>query len=186
MSHATLSYFSAQYTFAALGPNVSWDYIGETSDSIPCQRRVKDHVEKSMNHFCRGKSHTSPGKEEDVARLQASYRDSRIHQTIWGRKLDSRNKAKDYLACGTQEQVFVRIIGRWSENRVRKRSSGDYWEPEIAQQTWLLYGLNNKIQVMFMTMMNAWINQTAAYNNDKDMCWALVHKGLVAISLHLG
>jgi hypothetical protein len=167
VSRAALSYFSVQCTFAASGPNVNWDYIGETSASIPCQRKVKDHVERSVNHFSRGKSHTSPGKEEDVTRLQASYRDSRIHQT---RKLDSKKKAKDYLARGTQEQVIVRVIGRWSENRVRERSSGDYWEPENAQQTQLFYGLSDKIQVMFTTMTDAAIKQTSAYNNDKDMC----------------
>ena len=68
-----------QHTFATSGSNVSWDYIGEILASIPCQRRVKDHVEQSLNHFCHGKSHTSSGKEEDVAQLQASYCNSRIH-----------------------------------------------------------------------------------------------------------
>jgi hypothetical protein len=87
-------------------------------------------VEQSLNHFCRGKSHTSPDKEEDVARLQASYRDSRIHQKIQGRKLDSKNKMKDYLAHGTQEQAIVNVIGRWTENRVCKRSTEEYWEAE--------------------------------------------------------
>jgi hypothetical protein len=135
VSRAAPSYLRVQYTFAASGPNISWEYIGEISASIPCQRRVKDHVERSLNHFCRGKSHTSPGKEEDVARLQASYCDSRIHQTIRGRKLDAKNKAKDYLAHGTQEQTIIRVISRWSENRIRERSSGDYWEPENTQQT---------------------------------------------------
>jgi len=119
-----------QYTFAASGPNVSWDYIGKISASIPCQRRVKDHVEQSLNHFCRGKSHTSPGKEEDIARLQESYRDSRIHQKIQGRKIDPKSKSKDYLANGTQEQAIVNVINRWSENRIRERSSEDFWEPE--------------------------------------------------------
>jgi hypothetical protein len=132
---AALSYFRVQHTFTASGSNVGWDYIGETSASIPCQRKVKDHVEQRVNHFCRGKSHTSPGKEEDVVQLQASYRDSRIHQKIRGRKLDLKIKSKDYLVRGTQEQVIVQTIGRWSENRVHERSSGEYWEPEIVQQT---------------------------------------------------
>src|SRR6266852_7863463 len=123
-----------QYTFAASGPNVNWDYIGEISASIPCQRKVKDHVERTLNHFCRGKSHTSPGKEEDVAQLQASYRDSKIHQKIQGRKLDPKNKFEDYLTHGTQ-QTIVNVIGRWSENRVREQSSEDYWEPESTQET---------------------------------------------------
>ena len=135
MSRATLSYVRTQYTFATSGPNVSWDYIGEISASIPCQRKVKDHVERSLNHFCHGKSHTSPGKEEDVAWLQASYHDSRIHQTIQKKKLDPKNKVKDNLVHGSQEQVLVQVIGRWSENRVCEQSSGDYWEPENAQHT---------------------------------------------------
>jgi hypothetical protein len=90
-------------------------------------------VEQSLNHFCRGKSHTSPGKEEDVARLQASYSALRIHQKIQGRKLDPKNKAKDYLAHGTQDQAIVHVMGRWLENRVRERSTEDNWEPEGTQ-----------------------------------------------------
>ena len=69
MSRAAFSYLKVQYMFAASGPNISWDYIGETLASIPCQRRVKDHVEQSLNHFCHGKLHTSLGKEEDVSHL---------------------------------------------------------------------------------------------------------------------
>ncbi len=116
--------------FAASGPNVSWDYIGETLALILCQRSIKDHIKQSLNYFCCGKSHTSLGKEEDVAQLQALYRDSKIYQMIQGRKLDSRNKAKNYLAHGTQEQMIVQTIGRWSENHVHERSSRDYWELE--------------------------------------------------------
>jgi hypothetical protein len=119
-----------QYTFATSGPNVTWDYIGKISASIPCQRKVKDHVERGLNHFNRGKSHTSPDKEEDVARLHASYRESRIHQKILGRKVESKNKVKDYLAHGVQEQTITRVIGRWSENRVSERSTEDYWDSE--------------------------------------------------------
>lgn len=131
MSRAPLSHLNAiQYTLAASGPNISWDYIGETLATIPCQRRVKDHVELSVNHFYCGKTHTLPGKEEDVSRLQASYRDSKIHQTIQGRKLDSKNKVKDFVGHGTQDQAIIRAIGRWSENRVRERSIGEYREPE--------------------------------------------------------
>jgi hypothetical protein len=130
VSRASRSYPKMQYTFAASGPNVNWDYIGDISASIPCQRRVKDHVEQSLNHFCRGKSHTSPDKEEDVARLQASYHDSMIHKKIEGRKLESKNRVKDYLAHGTQENAIIHVLGRWSENRIRERSTADAWEPD--------------------------------------------------------
>ncbi|KAI0717717.1 hypothetical protein C8T65DRAFT_518477, partial [Cerioporus squamosus] len=33
-----------KYTFAAMGPFATWDYLTKTSPSIPCQRDVKDHV----------------------------------------------------------------------------------------------------------------------------------------------
>ncbi len=95
---------------------------------------VKDHVERTLNHFCRGKSHTSPGKEEDVARLQASYRDSKIHQKIRGRKLESKHKTKDYVAHGMQNQSIAQVLARWSESRVREWSSEEYWNEEITQQ----------------------------------------------------
>ncbi|KAI0756508.1 hypothetical protein C8Q80DRAFT_1051872, partial [Daedaleopsis nitida] len=66
-------------TYAAMGPFATWEYVGKISASIPCQRKVKDHVERSINHSYRGKSHTSPEKEHDIAQLQATYRDTRAH-----------------------------------------------------------------------------------------------------------
>jgi hypothetical protein len=57
-------YAAVQHTFAAKGPYVDWDYIGETSASIPCQRKVKDHVESDLNHFLRGKLHSSPKRKK--------------------------------------------------------------------------------------------------------------------------
>ena len=78
-----------------------WDYIGQVSASIPCQRKVKDHVEDSINHFRRYKAHTSPKKEEDIARLQASYQASQIHVYKAGRTLDAKDKMPDALKIGS-------------------------------------------------------------------------------------
>ncbi|KAI0283764.1 hypothetical protein BC826DRAFT_1127316 [Russula brevipes] len=89
-----------KYTFASSGPYADWDYIGETSASIPCQRSVKDHVEAGLNHYWRRKSHTSP--EEDIARLQASYGASKVHCKVPGRKVESRNAVKDYINLGME------------------------------------------------------------------------------------
>ena len=80
------------YTFAVTGPYAEWDYIGKISASIPCQRKVKDHVER----------HTAPDKEEDVARLQASYNLSQIHTKKVGRRLHKRDKAADFIALGSE------------------------------------------------------------------------------------
>ncbi|KAF8222270.1 hypothetical protein L208DRAFT_1524744 [Tricholoma matsutake] len=59
--------------------HVDWDYIGKMSASIPCQRKVKDHVESDLNHFLCGKSHSSPEKDKDITRLCMSYWASKIH-----------------------------------------------------------------------------------------------------------
>ncbi|EMD36367.1 hypothetical protein CERSUDRAFT_95685 [Gelatoporia subvermispora B] len=71
-----------KHTFATSGPYMSWDYIGKTSASIPTQRKVIDHVEADINHFRRGKSHTSPSKEADINKLQQSYQASKLHQHL--------------------------------------------------------------------------------------------------------
>ncbi|KAF8240041.1 hypothetical protein L208DRAFT_1374469 [Tricholoma matsutake] len=68
-----------KHTFAVKGPYTDWDYIGKTSTSIPCQQKVKDHVESEPNHFLHGKSHSSPEKEEDITCLCMSYHASKIH-----------------------------------------------------------------------------------------------------------
>ncbi|KAH9965469.1 hypothetical protein BC827DRAFT_1153743 [Russula dissimulans] len=40
-----------KHTFTSIGPFATWEYIRKTSMSIPCQRCVKDHVEREVNHF---------------------------------------------------------------------------------------------------------------------------------------
>ncbi|KAI0670267.1 hypothetical protein C8Q78DRAFT_1154033 [Trametes maxima] len=53
-----------------MGPFATWEYFGKTSASVPAQRRVKDHVEREVNHSYKGKSHTSPNEEKDIMKLQ--------------------------------------------------------------------------------------------------------------------
>lgn len=116
-----------KHTFAAVGPYAEWDYIGRMSASIPCQRRVKDHVESDINHFHRGKSHTSPDKEEDVARLQASYHQSGVHRFVRGRKLDAKDKVPDLLAIGSGGGRLSKAIEKWAANRASEWSSKEDW-----------------------------------------------------------
>ncbi|KAI0699730.1 hypothetical protein BC835DRAFT_1304423 [Cytidiella melzeri] len=63
-----------KHTFAVHGPFSTWEYIKKISAAIPAQWRIKDHVEAEFSHFQRGKSHTTPEWEKDVAGLQESYR----------------------------------------------------------------------------------------------------------------
>ena len=106
-----------QNTFAVLGPFATWDIIRKLSASIPCQRKVKDHVEAEINHFCRGKSHTSPDIEEDIRNLQAAYEKDQIHVLKPGRKLAAKDKVADYMALGADTKLKG-VIRRWAENRV--------------------------------------------------------------------
>jgi len=118
-----------QHTFAVIGPYAEWEYIGKISASIPCQRIVKDHVEGSINHFHRGKSHTSPDKEEDIACLQASYEHSKIHRYIPGRKLSAKSKAPDFISLGEGAKL-MKVMDNWIANCVSEWSTAEEWKDD--------------------------------------------------------
>ena len=88
------------------------------SGSIPCQRKVKDHVEKEVNSFLRGKSHSTPDAEEDIWNLQAAYHKDSIHLFKAGRKLAAKDRVKDYMALGTEGTKLIKVIQRWGSNRL--------------------------------------------------------------------
>jgi hypothetical protein len=105
-----------KHTFAAKGPYVDWDYIGETSALILCQQKVKDHVERDLNHFLRGNSHSSPAKEEDIACLCMSYHASKIHINHSGRQLDLKDKVVDTMCIGTESGKLLKMLSKWVVN----------------------------------------------------------------------
>lgn len=117
-----------QHTFMTLGPFATWDFIHKTSTSIPCQRRIKDHVEHEINHFLRGKSHTSPDAEEDIKNLQAAYCRDKIHVFKPGRKLDEKDKAKDNIALGSEGPRLKKAIERWLSKRSVEVSTQQEWD----------------------------------------------------------
>jgi hypothetical protein len=116
-----------QHTFAVVGPYADWEYIGQMSASIPCQRKVKDHVEDSINHFRRYKAHTSPKKEEDIACLQASYQASQIHVYKAGRTLDEKDKVPDALRIGSDLSKLPKTFEKWIAGRVSEWASTEDW-----------------------------------------------------------
>lgn len=97
------------------------------SASIPCQRKVKDHVEDSINHFWRYKAHTSPKKEEDIACLQASYQASQIHVYKAGRTLDEKDKVPDALRIGSDLSKLPKTFEKWIAGRVSEWASTEDW-----------------------------------------------------------
>jgi hypothetical protein len=122
--------FSLQHIFAAIGPFATWEYIRKMSPSIPCQRKIKDHVEAEVNNFRRGKSHSSPDAEEDIRNLQAAYQKDSIHIFKEGRKLASKDKIKDYMALGVEGTKLKKVIQRWLSNRLSEVATTEDFEAD--------------------------------------------------------
>ena len=80
-----------------------------------------------MNHFSRGKSHTTPEKEEDICTLQRSYHTSQLHQYTPGRRLHSRDLVKDTVARGAEPERLKKAIANWLDSRLKNRSSLQDW-----------------------------------------------------------
>src|SRR3984957_7234871 len=117
-----------QHTFMTLGPFATWDFIHKTSASIPCQRKIKDHIEHEINHFLRGKAHTSPEAEEDIKNLQAAYCRDKIHVLQPGRKLNARDRVKDYVALSSEGTKLKKMIERWVDRRDVDISTRQVWD----------------------------------------------------------
>ncbi|KAF7800317.1 hypothetical protein EIP86_011567 [Pleurotus ostreatoroseus] len=115
-------------TFATLGPSTSWEYLKKTTASIPTQRRIKDHVEAHINHFRRGKSHTNPKKEGDVAMLQAMYARAKIHSYHRSRQLPKESRTEDFIAKGSDPSTLRKTIKKWQEKRVIAKGTKEDWE----------------------------------------------------------
>jgi hypothetical protein len=117
-----------KHVFASIGPFAMWDFIRKMSSSIPCQRKIKDHVEAEVNAFRRGKSHTNPDAEEDIRNLQAAYQKESIHSFKSGRKLAARDKVKDYMATGGEGTKMKKVINRWLSSRLSEVATTEDFE----------------------------------------------------------
>jgi hypothetical protein len=96
---------------------------------IPCQRCVKDHVEREVNHFARGKTHTSPDAEDDIRNLEAAYKKDELHTFKPGRKLVEKDRVKDFMSLGVEGTRLKNTISRWVENRLSKVATTENFEP---------------------------------------------------------
>lgn len=81
-----------------------------------------------FNHFRRGKTHTRPSHEKDVAGLQGIYDKEKAHVYKPGRKLADADKAKDFLAMGSNPESLQGMMTRWAKSRVVEKATTDNWE----------------------------------------------------------
>lgn len=118
-----------QHTFVAIGPNATWDYIKKISAAIPTLRKIKDHVEADINHYRRGKRHTNPASEEDIAKLQAMYANSKLHvnDPRAQRRLPEKDRIEDFVMQGSDYSKLSTAIRNWAANRTIDRATTEDW-----------------------------------------------------------
>lgn len=113
----------------AFGPHATWEYIKKISAAIPTLRKIKDHVEATVNHYRRGKSHSSPEREEDVAKLQEMYAKHRTHIYTPSRHLTNlSDRVDDYVAGGCEPTKLQATIASWASKRVTSVVTTEDWE----------------------------------------------------------
>lgn len=83
-----------QCTYAAQGPNASWEYLAKVSPVIPVYRDVVTAMGKAFPTSANGTSHTSPDKWSDIAILVNRYMQERV-----------TCKTPEFLEDGSPKQV---------------------------------------------------------------------------------
>ncbi|TDL17180.1 hypothetical protein BD410DRAFT_843808 [Rickenella mellea] len=120
-----------KYTFASLGPYATWDYIKKISPAIPTFRAVKDHIEDEVGASARGKSHTSPAKENDVSKLSRIYSLLDLHRITAKRKIKSTtDKSPDFVQRGIDRLQTTEVVDRWWDNRQYNRERDEVWDSD--------------------------------------------------------
>ncbi|PCH40521.1 hypothetical protein WOLCODRAFT_16574 [Wolfiporia cocos MD-104 SS10] len=118
-----------------MGPFATWEYIGKISQAIPTMRKVKDHVEADINHFWRGKSHTSPDKEEDVARLQSAFHCSWVWRYRPMRHLNDADKPSNIPKRGSNPGRLGKARDNWTSSRMGEHSVEQVWQDSGERAT---------------------------------------------------
>ena len=116
-----------QYTFASLGPGVTWKFIGKISAAIPSIRKLKDHFENEWNVYSRYQRHNHPDYRADIGRLEQAYALAKLHCEVKGRKLSERHKDVDYVQDGAKAVSGGKSISKWQTRRKRDGSDKEVW-----------------------------------------------------------
>ncbi|TEB29725.1 hypothetical protein FA13DRAFT_1580641, partial [Coprinellus micaceus] len=72
-------------TYRSEGPNIKWPYLRKLHPAIPIIRVVINFIEHQFGTIVRGKKHSVPSKEKDIAKLRASFSSSKLHKQQPGR-----------------------------------------------------------------------------------------------------
>lgn len=121
----------SQYTFASLGPGVTWEFIGKISSAIPSLRKLKDHFENEWNTYSRYQKHTHPDYQADIERLERAYLVAKLHCKVEGRKLGENHKDTDYVQTGAVAINTGKPISRWQARRKRDESDKEVWAEDV-------------------------------------------------------
>lgn len=95
---------------------------------------MTSHAEKEFATLARGKRHTVPQRELDIRTLQNSYKASRIHRFIHGRRKPSDlDYATDFFSEGAHSLHSGKFLKNWVDGRTYERStSQDEFGDEVS------------------------------------------------------
>ena len=117
-----------------MGPGAGQKYIEKISPAIPKLAYLQQIIEKELDGFKRGKKHTSPSKERDVAMLTSTYLMGRVHETIPGRRVPVEADYKpDFVTKGSHELFEKGAFDQWWQSRSFPRSTEERYTMEMME-----------------------------------------------------
>ncbi|KDQ56803.1 hypothetical protein JAAARDRAFT_132254 [Jaapia argillacea MUCL 33604] len=119
-------------TYCSEGPNIKWEYLKKMHPVVRVIRSVMLHVDNQFETWKRGKKHTVPKKDKDVAELQALI--SEVHIFEKGRRIASKKDwAKDFVTEGLLKLTTKpTTIERWAARRDFERSKREDYTPFLS------------------------------------------------------
>jgi hypothetical protein len=119
-------------TYRSEGPNIKWPYLRKLHPAIPIIRVVINFIEHQFGTIVRGKKHSVPSKEKDIAKLRASFSSSKLHKQQPGRKIPGSgdDHAPDFATEGVEKVVLGNALANLNEGRAFERSTREEWPDE--------------------------------------------------------
>ena len=89
------------------------------SPAIPILAAVARMVEKTQEVMSRGKRHSVPSKDKDIALLMSNFMDDKVHVKIIGRhtKTTARDVPVNVIVAGISKLIHKNGLDEWWSNR---------------------------------------------------------------------